>query len=850
MKNFLLLLLGKEMSKDFDDSIAGVFRSECYYDWLSLKVIDKPKDSSEKNPEVLLMASYSEEIKSRQEMMKNGLHTQQGIIAIPADDEDEASYNEFLDEINRASIVFISFISVPTWSREDSEEILKTNGMADKNSYTDYRPTVNEVIKAEISSLLYKSSMRLFHTFDHNDFVLICNGEKTTLKDYINTLSKIRFLLLSKKYPAVHDITTIYGYKSSRLEGDSASNSISAVVSICGKDIFPNDIESSFSVETVGRYDHLSGYSNITWQQLAELGKKLHSGGIITSRVHIGCEMPVGLKGKHDAEFPKQSASPLHKKFEDIHNDKNYSIQSKDLLKIYPNETEYVESIRLLLEEIRLSISTTLRRGFSKYNSVCYIESYLLFVKYIKEKILGVASDKIEEYTEKNGGTPAEVLVDISNAFYKCILTLDSSIMHSERRFIMSDPYQLTLFDVPPKLIAYYTAIASNMALTLNGTSKNKYVFLITPDIKKDIYVESITDNRDIDNEMNILVIHINERSIYNVTDTTRALAHEIAHHVGQNSQLRRKRADHIIKCYVALLIQKCLNPDLFSNYSNPKDVVDVIKNISEDIFDMVKSSEFFKDLHNYYYMDELMDRFNAFMISALNNQEIFSKIDKKLFGLISKCLDNGVLMSCVINSDHFFVGSEVNIDDILQQYIHRLILETSYTNLTLFVSNSEDVKNSIKYILYLFKEGYADVQMILLTEDSSLEINKAMHNYSNSLRQVSNSPDEMIRKCAVKNAFVDENNRNYDDVTELMQNRDILEQAFYIYVCQQATEYFAAIDELSRFKSHKGSYCETFDRSKTLLFKKCNADDIIRYIDNTITNYIERILDQKHFCY
>ncbi len=838
MKNFLLMLLGKGANESIDDSVVGVFKSECYYDWIKLKVISKSENSLDNHPEDLLVTSYNEEIKSRQKTIDNGLHIQQGIIALPADDgEKESSYNDFLNEINNTSVVFISFINVPSWSQSEREEIVSSAAL-------DKCASVNEVVKMKILEIIDKSSMRLFHTFDHNDFVMICNGKKTELKDYLKTLEKIRFILLIDKHFAVHDITTIYGYKSKDIDKSNATDNINALVSVSGQDIVASNVSSSFRMETIGRYDHLSGYKGITWHQLSEMSKRLHGNDVITSRVHIGCEPSGDFTAKEcETKFPEQKISTLYCKFEDIYKKEIRSIDFSKLVEIYGGDTDYVDSIKLMLNEIGLAISTTLKRGFSKYNSVCYIEPYMYFVRYIKEKIIGRFCDNSKNNSTKKANIAkdlAEDLVDISNSFYKSILTLDSSIMHSERRFIMSDPYQLMLFDVPPKLIAYYTSIANEMAKALNGHSNNKYVFLITPDIKKDIYVESITDNCDIDNELNILVIHINERSIYNVTDTTRILAHEIAHHVGQDNDLRKTRAFHFIKCYIALLIKRCLDSDLFSNQDGVDNIASIIEKFSDKVFELIKESDFFNNINNYYYMDKLQENFHSFLLNKLANfGEI--EINKILYDVFSKCFDSEIITSYVMKFDQFFVDIDnVNLsnDTILKEFVYKLICEDVYHNLQKYFSNLDQVTEDIKCIRFIFKEGYADMQMILLTENPNLCINEIIENYSQLFERVKDKTDEMMRQCSVINAFLKEENRCYDIIADLdlIKEDSTLGRAYFVYICKQITLYFLKVKEkIHNYKS--------FDYSKTSLFKTNEISEIIRQVDNTIESYVESIL-------
>lgn len=823
MKNFLLILLGKGTREASADD---VFKSECYYDWIKLKNIPS---GSEKFPEDLLVAGYDEEIKERQCAIADGVHVQQGIIAIPADDvgEDEKEYNMFLNRIKDTSIIFISFISIPSWSKDERNEIF--NAIGEK---------ANEHIKNSILSKMYKTSMRLFYTFDHNDLAVICDGEKTKLEDYLNVLAEIRAITFADKYKAVHDITSIYGYKSTV----DSKDKINAVISVSGQDVvFDKDIEELrfFAMEAIGRYDHLYEYTGITWSQLANMRDQLHGKNIITSRVHIGCDRS---DIAHNDYF--KMSSSLFSEFKSNYESKINDINFNRLTELYDGDEAYISSIKIMLYEIGFAIDTTLKRGFSKYNGVCYIESFLCFLDFIKEKIVDKFCELLEsDYDDKNDRIKelAEALVNISNSFYKSILTLDSSIMHSERRFIMSDPYQLALFDVPPKLIAYYTAVASKMASALNGASNNRYVFLITPDIKKDIYIESITENTDIGEEINILVIHINERSIYNVTDTTKSIAHEIAHHVGQDVGLRRKRVIYFIKCYIAMLLVNSLIPELFFKECQINCIFTSISGFVDKIYDSVQNIILEKVLNNeenYYYMDKLQDNIHLTFTKILNKK---GSIDNELFEIILQNLTPEFIESYISNRELSFVNTNIEDNLILNDFICKQILENIYENLSEYVKDSDRFKNDVKCIRYVFKEGYADIQMLQLTKSPDIDENEIISDYAKALENVIDRADEIMRKFAVINAFLD-----IDDYEELwdsnvVQNYPNYYKAYLTFICKQASCYFSEVKV--KFKIQDAPFKKVFDCSKNSLFKCCNLSEIINHVDSTIDSYIESLL-------
>lgn len=504
----------------------------------------------------------------------------------------------------------------------------------------------------------------------------------------------------------------------------------------------------------------------------------------------------------------------------------------------------YVNSLKLMLTEIGYALRVTLQRGFSKYNSICYLESYKYFIEYIKEKIIDKYNNLPSQKDNYSIENLSEILVNVSNAFYKSVLTLDSSVMHSERRFIMSDPHQLTLFYVPPKIIAYYTAIANEMANTLNGNSLNRYVFLITPDIKKDIYVESITNNRDIGKEINILVIHIHERSIYNVTDTTKILAHEIAHHVGQDEKLRKQRAHNFIKCYIAYLVSMCLDFDAFSPKLTIKSIVEVFEEIIEDIFVLVRDSDVFKDAKNFYYLDNLQDYFYEFISKELSTAEKLNTLQETLYNAIENRLGDCGIQNYIAVKRMTFVPekSDLSKDIILHGYVVREIFETAIERLQKCIFDPVKINIDLEPVRFVFKEGYADTQMLLLTENIQSNESDVIKNYLTRFEPVKNKIDEMLRNIAVINAFNDGDNV-YSDIikSNILNNCELFNKVYYMYICKQASLYFKS-SKNHMSSSFKGT-TDTFDYTKVSMFKTGQICDVVRQIDDTISSYIEKIL-------
>ena len=221
--------------------------------------------------------------------------------------------------------------------------------------------------------------------------------------------------------------------------------------------------------------------------------------------------------------------------------------------------------------------------------------------------------------------------------------------------------------------------------------------------------------------------------------------------------------------------------------------------------------------------MNELKDSCHSFLIEKLTD---IGTIDKSIYKIFSKHFDDKVVSSCVEKSDCFFADPQyidLSSDDILKEYVYRHILESAYEKLQMYLYDAEQVIEDIKCILFIFKEGYADVQMILLTEDSKLNLGRIIEDYSKPFECVKNKTDEMMRKCSVINAFLGKKDRCYDNIAnlDLIKEGSLLSQAYFTYICKQATLYFSKIRELDNFIGKKASIIIYSNVQKRLCLKR-----------------------------
>lgn len=152
-----------------------------------------------------------------------------------------------------------------------------------------------------------------------------------------------------------------------------------------------------------------------------------------------------------------------------------------------------------------------------------------------------------------------EVFVNIS--------ILVDSLNHSNRQFIQVPSYNSISFEMPPKLMAYFTALAHRLAQALQDRPY-LYSITISPKFACELDVSSFAVHNVLSRH-EIITISLEERSIYQLQLTTETMAHEISHFVGDDNRCRELRRECIIKCALAELVDDLIfdvQTELLSN--------------------------------------------------------------------------------------------------------------------------------------------------------------------------------------------------------------------------------------------------------------------------------------------
>lgn len=846
-----ILSLGKfNISKNDDSRMDNRVLSECYFDWIRLEKI-------EDSPEVFT----AEALFSHEEFQKDVIslehgsdHTQESMILV-SDAEDD-----FLLSPRR---VFVSMINLPMWNE---------SAFCDGSEYV----AVREIIFRKISEITGEGC-KLYHTFDHCDLILLADGDRISFPDYIEKIKALRDLEVEvngTKLRGILDITSIYGYTKNHMESPSFPNErINFVLELSFqnpeyKNILIRKLQTlpDVDIDIVGRYDTLMLWKNKPASVFNEVVSVLRNDlqFLFTYRIIIGCDTEKNGFLDISKKRPDQrhTDSELTKRAVILFNQINEMLKTDLQLPLYN-----------ALVEIQNSIITMLHSGFAQYYTLSFYESYYSFICFIARMY--------QKSLDVNGYKKVlEKTYDMFRRYFGYLNALNACTIHSERQFLQADSYQLLYYDAAPKLIAFYTAVANKIVSVIERETDNHYTFLITPDFKDDIFVESLTEDRTFGKERNILIIHVDEDSLYSVSDTVKIITHEIFHHIGQKTELRRYRAGLFIKIALAYILAHCVPGEVFIVRDSPHRNYELFRQMVEAFYSAFfnhavskKGERFFLLTDNEekgysadqeaHYLENLVTSFISEMKTLFEDRDfqrvadLLNKLIKEpneLFFELFSCeaagsddavtdkiekmvlteLSNDTLAEEIAANIHNWLADhhEIMSYDIVRKTLRESFADFSMVNL---VCADED-KKSFEYLSMMFqsgeiiKEEYPRIYAVLKALDGDA------HPWVKDFRDHTLYSTETA--LPGESASDDDNG---EDSTIFDSNYGL----FYYYLGENTAEYlahckqnFEDIKDVDQLKETLSSMIRSFNKS--------SVQEIVNIIDREVFEYRQRLIEEQ----
>lgn len=318
------------------------------------------------------------------------------------------------------------------------------------------------------------------------------------------------------------------------------------------------------------------------------------------------------------------------------------------------------------MEEVTNSIASILKNGFAEDFVLCMYESFYRFIEYLTQRIDMLDKDDASK----------EKFTTTFNEYFKGLAALANSGMHSDRSFIQATAFNAIFYDIPPKFMAFYTALVYRLISIMKDVDKYNYSFLFTPNFSDNISVKTISYDSYLRTDR-LFVVSINESFFYNPHIVLTTMTHEIAHFAGDKKRNRDHRKLQYLKCVV---YNFCANI-----FPEDSDIDDVTKKIYERIHNIIK-------------------------LDCLQN-DVIDNYDELDYAIMSVMETDPIIHSYIIehSDEMYFLQASDQVDAVSN--IEMLSVDLSYITKT-----TNDIVKSV------LRESYADLQMILMWKMSQSE--------------------------------------------------------------------------------------------------------------------------------
>ncbi|MBR0348025.1 MAG: hypothetical protein IIX16_00125 [Clostridia bacterium] len=333
------------------------------------------------------------------------------------------------------------------------------------------------------------------------------------------------------------------------------------------------------------------------------------------------------------------------------------------------------------------SIESTLKNGFADDFVICLYEPFVALLDYLEKKIFNYDVDNDEESLKE--------FDNVINRFFEIVTSLVNSAMHSDRQFIQTPSFNPVFFDVPPKLMAFYTVL-TNKINRINGYNNDdhKYSFIFKPSLNRNISVFPYSYNQAPPTDR-LLAVSINEESLYHPTKVLKVLCHEASHFVGKTKRCRPIRKDCWTKSVLFCSFELVLS--YLTDIKYDKTLYSSIAKLIYQIFEVVKRDKNYIEHEGY----------------SENINQVIHHIFKLIY--INEDIDK------ILNAFFWDKYSNLNVFDLKNRFKKAILILDEFVPVNNQISIDTDLSyvkvfySTYKTLLHVYKESYADMQMILI---------------------------------------------------------------------------------------------------------------------------------------
>ena len=458
------------------------------------------------------------------------IHTVQSIILL-------GEKEDFWDE--PGDVLYISFLQLTNAATVTLQELQRN---------------INSIIKHHAPG----ASWALYQSLDFCDFVLFTKG--LSYGD-CNRIMWDLAIFRSEKFSILRDTFTIYGFrreflKDAFLKIDQGTSpqwkdraSLSIQLSVQSYDVwrkFEDRLKEGHinysAARTSGRYDIRLVMYDLPGNQILQLLYVLdrmaeESADRAFGGYEISLESPLNDTGVRNSANAYQDRE-LEQAMTDVLDELCVLCAGAD-----PESADYVD-------ETKRSLKGLLKNGFSEEFVLSVLSTFLAFLQITID--IQEYRDRMElkEDEEQRLKKSQEKM---TRQYFNALNILALCTMHSERQFVQAPAFNAGYFDVPPKLLAFYSAVAQEVLDALRGEGEPYYHFLFIPNYQRDINVRPMELEMRENLSQHLAVAHLHESYFYDPVLTIKLFCHEAAHYL--SNRHRKERALYIFRVVSFLLL-------------------------------------------------------------------------------------------------------------------------------------------------------------------------------------------------------------------------------------------------------------------------------------------------------
>lgn len=658
----------------------------------------------------------------------------------------EAAYKSIANEPSRNKQFILAFADIVEANSADygyTKEQIEAF-WNDKNYPLFFLTMVNLTGTREIEKCLEKiksdlegSRYMAYLTYDYCDIIIFCREKD--FNDYAQKM--LKFSCCGENAPV--GTVTLYGfYVSHRSELYGDANQFHALIRMGTNDYskmnefykavlnLDKAVDGRWFLERNGVGFYCSN-ATIWWlYRVRENAKK-----VFGNQCDITYELLISVENNSFEElnacFPKLTYEGLKNKLKE-----KYAAFSKEYTKTFHNNNLTPDKVWLRWLNTSLDLTVSFVENYLSMNlGTCLVPQFIDLLDYGCKFFEAI--NKGRTAAEIPTRDAVEALSMSFSKFFSYIAILIDSMNQSNRQFLQIPPFHLPSFEVPPKIMEYYVAVAYKLKKLFQDDKENFYGLLITPQFINKLGVKSLANQMVLKDDQWLEIV-ISESSFYSLQSTTNILGHEISHYVGKENRCREQRKEHILKFAFSLLVFKVQEDirketkDLVTPEHNCSDVsvsLNEIINYSGKLYN--KACDIFDDydLKKDNYLGDMKDMLNLFADRVLNTPSLFDLFfDFFRGGAAEDGKSNGIMDSMRIFQKKMLklendVESEKNdallnnlAEHMMRQIISKILLKYIDEAKNRAISKDEFLFWQLYHMaLDYFKETFADLQAIMI---------------------------------------------------------------------------------------------------------------------------------------